>query len=117
MKAYIYQADIYCADCGAEIARDTPVPAHADLDNESTWDSGDYPKGPFEVGEADHPQNCGQCGLFLENPLTDEGALWLEREVERYEPAESWEVVAERADEDGKPQLAEWVRYYFAWGQ
>jgi len=46
-----------------------------DPENESEYDSGDYPKGPIDSGggEADSPQHCGHCGVFLDNPLTGDG--------------------------------------------
>lgn len=44
-------------------------------DNESTWDSDQFPKNAGEDGggESDTPQHCGCCGVFLENPLTNAG--------------------------------------------
>jgi hypothetical protein len=70
MNVYIYDADIYCDDCGEKII--------AELDAEhvqDTGDSGDYPQGPYPDGggEADVPQHCGSCQIFLENPLTEDG--------------------------------------------
>ena len=46
-----------------------------DPEDEHAYDSDDYPKGPDGDGggEADSPQHCGMCGLFLNNPLTDDG--------------------------------------------
>ena len=52
---------------------ETPKPKGFDPSNEYTWDSDDYPKGPYPVEESDIPQHCGTCGIFLENPLTDYG--------------------------------------------
>jgi len=68
MKVYIYNADIYCEKCGREIRGALGQSC-------DTGDSGDYPQGPYYDGggESDCPQNCGGCGLFLENPLTEEG--------------------------------------------
>jgi len=79
MDAYIYQADIYCEDCGEKLCREFDKPDGMDSDNESSWDSDDYPKGPYPDGggEADCPQHCGGCGTFLENPLTGDGREYL----------------------------------------
>lgn len=68
MDAYIFKADIYCAGCAAELRGFYSARRHSE-------DSDDYPQGPYAQGggEADCPQHCGQCGKFLENPLTGEG--------------------------------------------
>lgn len=86
---YIYNADVYCEACGEAIKADLDSkglrPDHSD--DESTYDSGDYPKGPYPYEEADHPEHCGsgddclepliidgeKYGKFFGNPLTDEG--------------------------------------------
>lgn len=76
MDIYIYQADLYCADCGAAIRckldKEGKTP---DITNEVDWDSDVYPKGPYPDGggEADCPNHCACCGCFLENPLTPNG--------------------------------------------
>jgi len=60
MDAYTLSTDIYCEMCATDIA----------LINIDT-----HLKGPFTDGggEADIPQHCTTCDLFLENPLTDIG--------------------------------------------
>lgn len=74
---YIYQADVYCNECGELIRREIDdagnAPKHPE--DEGTYDSDNYPKGPYdEEGEAtDSPQHCGACGVFLETPLTKDG--------------------------------------------
>jgi hypothetical protein len=95
MDAYIYQADVFCEDCGAKIRNELTAAGEApeDPDDEHTYDSDDFPKGPYPDGggEADSPKHCGagedcphaiECrrgqqtwkvGGFLENPLTPEG--------------------------------------------
>lgn len=82
MDAYIFRASLLCPDCGKAAMRSVPIPPQMDPLNESTWDSDDYPKGPYPNGggEADAPQHCDHCGKFLENPLTLEGDQYL-REV------------------------------------
>lgn len=104
MDAYIYQADIYCEDCGRAIIRRLHggKPARdnggrfAPIDYEGTsGDSNDYPAGPYTEGggESDVPQHCGshggcenaielnsghKVGCFLENPLTSDGTRYVE---------------------------------------
>lgn len=77
MEVYIYQADLYCLTCGLVISQELSLAGKQPdtLDNESTYDSDDFPKGPYPDGggDADTPQHCGKCGVFLENPLTTEG--------------------------------------------
>ncbi len=79
MRAYVFQADLYCEACGDKMRAELPPPAGYDPDNESSYDSGDWPKGPFPDGggEADSPCHCGGCGVFLENPLTDDGRAYV----------------------------------------
>jgi len=77
MNAYIYAADIYCEDCGRAI-RDRLTPP-ATPDDEHTYDSGDFPKGPYgdAGGESDCPQNCADCGTYLAAPLTSAGVQYI----------------------------------------
>lgn len=73
MDAYMYQAALICACC-AERERERLMrsPSVKDIDLE---DSDVIPQGPYGNGggEADSPQHCDICGVFLENPLTDDG--------------------------------------------
>lgn len=75
MMAYIYCADIYCEECG-EVIKDELKP----LELKHTDDSDSFPQGPYSDGggEADCPQHCGMCGVFLENPLTSDGRAYVE---------------------------------------
>lgn len=58
MNVYIYQADLYCEDCGEEICEQLKevapeiVPENPE---DELYDSDDYPKGPYPDGggEAD----------------------------------------------------------------
>ena len=97
MNAYIYQADIYCEDCGRALCRTVPFPTDADAGNEASWDSDDYPKGPYPDGggESDSPYHCAagddclnaitlrvhgkryKVGVPLENPLTSYGVQYV----------------------------------------
>ena len=70
MDVYIYNASLYCGDCGDK--------TKAELDDKGecdTGDSDDYPQGPYADGggEADSPQHCNDCQVFLKNPLTSDG--------------------------------------------
>ena len=70
MQAFIFNAAVFCEDCG--------VKAGEELSQRSIADNGDsdtYPQGPYEDGggEADTPNHCDYCDVFLENPLTEDG--------------------------------------------
>jgi len=110
MQAYIYCADIYCEDCGKEIRENINREglAPADPDDEHTYDSDEYPKGPYAEGggEADCPQHCGsgagcvnaielsdgrKIGAWLENDLTTEGVEYVREAIRgRGDAAELW---------------------------
>lgn len=77
MDAYIYQAALLCEDCANKIITQltSKGKAPANTYDETTYDSDDFPKGPYSNGggEADSPQYCDQCREHLENPLTEDG--------------------------------------------
>lgn len=87
MNVYIYSAAILCEACGEEkravIASRGKAPH--DVDDETTYDTEDFPKGPYPDGggEADSPQHCDECGSFLENPLTRDGDDYVREAIER----------------------------------
>jgi len=89
---YVYAADLYCEDCGDAIREELTKQGEApdDPDDESSYDSDDFPKGPYSDGggEADSVQHCGshetclnaielprgsKIGAWLGNALTHEG--------------------------------------------
>jgi len=76
MNAYIYNADLYCENCAEAIKNTLVAPSvedeHVDSNN---WPIGPYPDGG---GEADYPQHCGNCNMFLENPLTSDGEQYVQ---------------------------------------
>lgn len=117
MNAYAYQAALYCDSCGPAIKN------RICGENLGLCDRGDsdaFPQGPFPDGggEADCPQHCDSCGVFLENPLTDDGDSYVRAAAEQFDaPDSSWDEIAERAENAGHAVLAEWVRFYLAWGQ
>lgn len=81
MTAYIYCADLHCADCAAKISDqlDKQGKRPEQPDDDRTFDSDDYPKhaGDDGGGESDCPQHCGTCGVPLNNPLTDDGVRYV----------------------------------------
>ena len=96
INVYIYQAALYCEDCGESIRKELEASgkAPADPDDETSYDSSDFPAGPYPDGggEADSPQHCdsgSECldavtlpcgdkiGAWLENPLTEDGVKYV----------------------------------------
>lgn len=92
MDVYIYQADIWCEDCGEQIRSDIIEKGQApeNPDDEGEYDSDEFPKGPYPDGggESDSFQHCAaqqgclnamdiggghKVGVFLGNDLTSEG--------------------------------------------
>jgi hypothetical protein len=81
MNAYIYRAALYCEECAMQIRHTLRYqPREVVIDRE---DSESWPQGPYSDGggEADSPQHCDSCGVFLENPLTDEGREYVREKV------------------------------------
>jgi hypothetical protein len=89
MRAYIFQAALICEECATRERTNLRPCMHAGFneEDESSYDSDAFPKGPYENGggEADSPQHCDQCHLFLENPLTREGREYAELQVLEFE--------------------------------
>lgn len=97
---YMFQGALYCEDCGRDI-QDTlrkEGKAPENEDDEESFDSDDFPKGPFSGGggEADTIHHCdsnGEClnaiklpcgskiGAWLGNDLTGEGDRWLAESI------------------------------------
>lgn len=132
MQVYLYQAELFCRDCGADHRAGLPIPEGANLDDESTWDSDAYPKGPYADGggEADSPQHCGDCGVHLENPLTPDGVAYVRRKLTEYavtgqgrdiilrQWADFYSLADNFAEEEGVEPLdeAEAAEYVPQWG-
>src|SRR5262245_45422533 len=96
MDAYIFAGELYCAKCGREAQGFYSV-------RRDSEDSDDYPQGPYPDGggEADCPQHCGECGVFLENPLTDEGYAYVR------------DMVRDMGNDPYNAEMmAEWVSFY-----
>jgi len=85
MYTYMYQADLLCEDCGIAVKNDLNSQGKEpeNIENEYSFDSDDYPKGPYPDGggESDVPCHCGSCGAFLENPLTRDGLEYVGEEI------------------------------------
>lgn len=83
VEAFVYKAALYCYRCGFVLRHSVTVKApHLvpdDSTDETSYDSDDYPKGPYPNGggEADTPQHCALCHLFLRNPLTADGLAYV----------------------------------------
>ena len=75
MKVWMYKAALWCDECMRLTKWMIEKPAGYNLHDEHTWDSDDYPKGPYESDgiHADSPDHCYNCGRFLESRLTTEG--------------------------------------------
>lgn len=103
MDAYIFRADIYCADC-ALAQKHELADARTWRALENTRDSDDWPQGPYADGggEADTPQHCGSCGTFLDNPLTADGLDYVTVALSEGNAPQEWydaylSIIAERA--------------------
>ena len=100
MNVYLYQAALLCEDCAMPI-RTKYVEEHDTMLDKlrgEPEDSDAYPQGPYPQGggEADTPQHCDHCNVFLENPLTGDGYAY----------------VAEAIRDRGALFLAEWADFY-----
>lgn len=58
--SYIYQADVWCDDCGRAIRNRLKQEGKAPADprDETSYDSDDYPKRACDDDESDTPQHC-----------------------------------------------------------
>lgn len=81
MDAYVFQAALYCEDC---------APDDAD---------GPYSEGG---GEADCPQHCDSCHVFLKNPLTEDGTVYVQEAVAEHKANDRGSIAV----------IQEWMEYY-----
>jgi len=72
MDAYIFNTALYCTKCADG------------LPESNTNDSEISRQGPYADGggEADSPQHCNTCGIFLKNPLTGDGRVYVQDVVD-----------------------------------
>jgi hypothetical protein len=89
----VYQADVWCDDCGRDIEERLRAEGKAPEDalDQSSYDSGEFPKWASDDDEADSPQHCAagedcldfteingqRYGRFLHNELTSEGVAYV----------------------------------------
>ncbi len=87
MNACIYRAALYCDPCAHRLG--------VWLGGGTCSDSGHCAQGPYADGggEADSPQHCDACGVFLENPLTSEGREYTKDLIHWFEAAGSGNAV------------------------
>lgn len=95
MNTYAYCAALYCESCTSRIKDGLFVNGVVAGD-----DSAEYPQGPFSNGggEADCPQYCDACGVFLENPLTPDGYRYVAEAIDSWPNAGSQQFLQEWAD-------------------
>jgi hypothetical protein len=80
VDTYIFQAEVYCEDCIAKVKSRLRAPLNPF--DESTYDSDEYPKGPYADEESDTPEHCASCHVFLENPLTTDGYEYVREKIQ-----------------------------------
>jgi len=106
VDAYVYQAAMLCEECGEKTMRKLKAAGKApeDPQDEESYDSDEYPKGPYPDGggESDSPEHCDQCGVFLENDLTEAGYDYVKDLIAQH-------FKSGRGD---KKVLKEWAEFY-----
>jgi len=75
---FIYQADIWCNDCGNGIIDRLEARGKPD-----TEDSDTFPQEET-ISESDTPSHCAGCGCFLDNPLTHDGLAYVQRALDEH---------------------------------
>ena len=97
---YMHEADLFCDDCGRK--RVAGAEARGD---EDTGDSDDFPQDVSHLDDtSDSPQHCGDCGVFMENALTDEGLEYVVESI--------IEDMAKSGAEAACVSLREWAPFY-----
>jgi len=112
MEAYVYQAALLCADCAVITMNEFELfnmlsGSSSPFRRSKPWtDSDRYPQGPYPSGggEADNPQHCDACGVFLENPLTGDGSRYVNEHL----------IEHARDGSGDRDVLATWAKYYNA---
>lgn len=94
MNAYVFQAALWCADCIANVLAVTTDRIGRGIERErkrheipdGATDTDNVPDGPHGDGggEADSPQHCDACGVFLRNPLTSDGVDYVRDAIQDY---------------------------------
>lgn len=78
MEIYVWQADLWCAGCGKAVQARLLCEGVKPGKDSDGWPQGPYWSGD---GEADHPQHCAGCDVFLEHPLTADGMEYVRQAV------------------------------------
>lgn len=134
MDVFVFQAALLCASCGEAVKTklDRVAVEHGNVSFAYRDDSDKYPQGPFPNGggEADCPQHCDHCKVFLENPLTGDGYAYVKERVAAWvsgddagfdyhfvrdrilDEADALRLDGEDAKARGLDVLALWLQYY-----
>lgn len=121
MNVYIFQAALLCEGCGEATRnqlRESTIQLHPGFveSDEYTYDSDYFPKGPYGDGggEADSPQHCDHCQVFLGNSLTTDGVAYVREQLNEVEDTSGfdcpldWHEFSKRLATD-HPVLAIWA--------
>lgn len=86
MLVYVYQGALLCEECGEAKRKelDAAGMTPANPNDEGSFDSNNYPKGPTEEGESDSPEYCDHCECFLETELTEEGREYVQEAIDDF---------------------------------
>lgn len=78
-KVWVFKALYVCEACVADFKARTSRPAHVDENDEHSYDSDVWPKGPFYTSEmrVDAPVHCDSCGALAICGLTDDGVFYV----------------------------------------
>lgn len=65
---YMFQAAFRCKECGETLRRalDAAGAAPTEPDDETTYDSGDYPKGPYPAEQEETCDSMDRCLSLLQ---------------------------------------------------
>jgi hypothetical protein len=74
MNVFMYCAALLCGDCGEKAVENCVDRSIVDNGDPDTYPQGPYPEGG---GEADTPNHCDDCDVFLENSLTEDGQAYV----------------------------------------
>lgn len=79
------------------------------VEDESEIDSGIWPQACETSAEADTPQHCDNCGLFLKNKLTRAGEEYVRDEVDLFDLSPKKES---QFTQDAVDTIGEWKEFY-----
>lgn len=109
---YIYRAETWCDSCGerlrGELLRADSGPP--DIDDEWSYDSDDFPKGPVAREATDGPDHCAAGADCLEGILLVEYGLEGSAEMFGAESHTIGALLSDGLTDDGVAYLAEMLR-------